>query len=279
MPHVAVNGVELYYEQSESTGPPVVFVHGAWDNHKRWGDVVPLFAEGYRVVTYDRRGHSQSSAPPEQGSVHEDVADLTGLIEALDLAPAHVIGNSSGSIIALRVAAARPELVRSLAIHEPSAVALLEGDDRFSDQLIMAKEAVGNVVEHLEAGDHKGGAKLFLEELELGPGAWEQVSEQVREMFIENAPTFLEEVNDPAANDLPMSEIQQLDKPVLLTQGGQSAPLFGGVIEQVQQALPQAQTHLFESEGHMPHTTNPDTYAATVIEFLDQVEHTPSHSR
>jgi pimeloyl-ACP methyl ester carboxylesterase len=272
MPHVAVNGVELFYEQSGPTGPPVVFVHGAWSNHKRWGAVAPQFAEGHRVVTYDRRGHSQSSAPPGQGSVHEDVADLTGLIEALDLAPAHVIGNSSGSNIALRAAAARPDLARSLTIHEPPALALLEGDDRFSDQLSTAREAIGTVVEHLAAGDHKGGAKLFLEGVVYGPGSWEQVPEQVREMFIENAPTFLDEVSDHEATDLPMSEIRQFDKPVLLTQGGQSAPFFGGVVDQLQQALPQAQTYRFEGEGHVPHTTNPDAFAATVIEFLDQVE-------
>jgi pimeloyl-ACP methyl ester carboxylesterase len=272
MPFLTVNGVQLFYEEMGSTGPPVVFVHGSWANHENWDAVAPQFADRYRVVTYDRRGHSQSDAPPGQGSVHEDVDDLTGLIEALDLAPAHVIANSGGSNIALRATAARPDLVRSLTIHEPPTLALLEGEDRFSEQLATAEENIGLAVEKIAAGDHEGGARFFVEHVSLSPGSWEQLPDQFRQMLIENAPTFLDEEQDPDDAALPMAEIQQIDRPVLMTQGDQSAPFFGGVVTKLQDALPHAQTQLFEGEGHLPHNTNPDAYAATVIEFLDQVE-------
>jgi len=59
---VTVNGVRLFYE-IHGTGVPLVLVHGSWDSHRNWDLVVPRLAEVFRVLTYDRRGHSQSERP------------------------------------------------------------------------------------------------------------------------------------------------------------------------------------------------------------------------
>src|SRR5438105_3899809 len=66
-----VNGVELYY-QSRGSGEPLVLVHGSWGDHHNWDPVVAALAESFRVVAYDRRGHSASERPAGQGSVFED---------------------------------------------------------------------------------------------------------------------------------------------------------------------------------------------------------------
>src|SRR4028118_1007233 len=113
-----VNGVRLFYELYGTEGIPLVLVHGSWDSHQDWELVVPGLAESFRVLTYDRRGHSQSERPAGQGSVHEDVADLAVLIEQVVGGPAYVLGNSFGGSIALRLAAERPDVVRGVAAHE-----------------------------------------------------------------------------------------------------------------------------------------------------------------
>ncbi len=84
-----------------------MLVHGSWVDHMEWPFIVPLLAPRFRVTIYDRRGHSQSERLPTQGSVHEDVADLAAIIERAG-APAHVLGNSMGASISLRLAAERP---------------------------------------------------------------------------------------------------------------------------------------------------------------------------
>jgi pimeloyl-ACP methyl ester carboxylesterase len=54
-----------------------------------WATVVLALARKFRVLTYDRRGHSQSETSLAFSTVYDDVADLVGLVEALGLAPAH----------------------------------------------------------------------------------------------------------------------------------------------------------------------------------------------
>lgn len=124
MPFATINSVELYYEIT-GRGEPMVLVHGSWGDHHNWDTVVPLLSQSFHLVTFDRRGHSQSEPGFGQGSFAEDAGDLAGLIEQLDLVPAHVVGNSGGAAIALRLAAKRPDLCNSLVVHEPPLIGLL----------------------------------------------------------------------------------------------------------------------------------------------------------
>ena len=87
MAMVTVNGVGLAYEISGTGEIPLVMVHGSWSSRREWDPVVPQLAESFRVLTFDRRGHSESERPSGPGSVRENVADLAALIEHLELAP------------------------------------------------------------------------------------------------------------------------------------------------------------------------------------------------
>lgn len=110
-PAATVNGVRLFYQLGGNGDVPLVLVHGSWGSHHGWDLVAPGLGKSFRVLAYDRRGHSQSERPTVQGSVREDVADLAALIEYLGLAPAWVAGSSFGASIALRLAGERPALL------------------------------------------------------------------------------------------------------------------------------------------------------------------------
>src|SRR5687768_11698269 len=98
MAQTAVNSVSLYYEL-HGVGEPLAMVHGSWSDTPMWGLVLPGLAESFKVLVYDRRGHSRSERPDTAGSVDEDGDDLAALLEALDLAPAHVVTSSFGGNI------------------------------------------------------------------------------------------------------------------------------------------------------------------------------------
>ena len=265
-----VNGVRLYYEIHGARGAPLVLVHGSWDSHHDWDLVVPSLAESFRVLTYDRRGHSQSERPGQQGSVSEDVADLAALVEHLDLSPAWVAGNSFGASIALRLAGERPRLLRGLIGHEPPLFSLLADDPAFAPMLTEVNRRISAVVERIASGDHAGAAEQFVETVALGPGTWAQLSPELQRTNIENAPTFLDEANDPQALAFDLDWIRGFSKPALLTLGDQSPPTFAPVVARLAGALPHAEVFTFANAGHIPHVTHPDSYVESILDYTRQ---------
>ncbi|HEY5754120.1 MAG TPA: alpha/beta hydrolase [Chthoniobacterales bacterium] len=270
MATMKVNGVRLYYELQGGRGIPLVLVHGSWDSHHDWDLVAPALAESFRVLTYDRRGHSQSERPGGQGSASEDVADLAALIEHLGLAPAWVAGNSFGASIALRLAGEHPELFRGLIAHEPPLFSLLADDPDVAPMLRDVNRKIGAIVEQIASGDHAGAAEQFVETVALGPGTWAQMPPEIQQTVIENAPTFLDEANDPQQLAFDLEWIRGFAKPTLFTLGDQSPPTFAPVVARLAEALPHAEIITLAGAGHIPHATHPDAYIEAIIGFTSK---------
>ncbi|MDQ4074843.1 MAG: alpha/beta hydrolase [Chloroflexota bacterium] len=267
MAYASVNDVRLFYELSGTGEVPLVLVHGSWSYHHTWDRVVPRLAESFRVLTYDRRGHSESERPAGQGSIREDVADLAALIEHLDLAPAWVAGNSSGAQIALRLAGERPDLLRGVIGHEPGFFALLADDPTIAPMLDEVERIDRAVAEQIASGDHAGAAEFFVETV-VGPGSWRQLPPAFQQTLIENAPTYLDEVNDPEQLAFDLDWIKGFSQPALLTVGDQSPPSFAPVVDKLLEVLPCAELVTFPSAGHVPYSTHPDAYVEVITAFI-----------
>ena len=263
MPTVNINGLRIHVE-SAGEGEPVVLVHGSWGDHLNWDPLVAEIPEGFRVIRYDRRGHSRSERPPGQGNVGEDVADLAAIVETVARGPAHVVGNSFGASIALRLAASRPELLRSLAVHEPPLWELAPDEPGVRS----LDDAVRPVLRRLAAGDWEGGARTFAEAIVFGPGAWDAgMPDRLKATFLANAPTFLDESRDPEAYGIDTARLAAFTEPTLLSAGDRSAPGFHAVIERLAAALPHAERAMMAEAGHVPYATHPAEYAALLTSF------------
>jgi pimeloyl-ACP methyl ester carboxylesterase len=201
------------------------------------------------------------------GATRDDVSDLIGLLEVLRFAPAHVVGNSFGASIVLRMAAARPELFRSLIVHEPPLFGLLKDDPDAKQALAAVQERMSAVVSLLTAGDSRAGARQFVETIAFGPSAWQELREPVRETFVFNAPTWLDEVHDPDALELDLSALSGFGAPALLTIGDQSAPFFPLVVDRIAAAMPRASLRTYAGAGHVPHLSHPEEYVRVVTDF------------
>jgi pimeloyl-ACP methyl ester carboxylesterase len=266
MTFARVNGVRLYFEE-HGRGEPMVLVHGSWGDHHNWDAVVPGLAASFRVVTYDRRGHSQSERPATQGRITEDAEDLAALIEHLGITPAHVVGNSGGGIVSLALATMHPELFRTLIVHEPPLFPLLAGKPGGTAVLDEVGRRIAAVVAKLEAGEDEAGARLFVETIAFGPGAWDQLPAETRKTFTFNAPTFLDEIREKDGLMLDLNALRRFSAPALLSVGTTSAPFFPAVVGEVATALPHAARHTFTGAGHVPHITHPAEYVETVSGF------------
>nr|WP_290649853.1 alpha/beta fold hydrolase [Aquisalimonas sp.] len=227
-------------------------MHGSWDSHQDWDLLVPHLTDSFRVLTYDRRGHSASERPAGQGSVREDVADLAALIEDLRLAPAWVVGNSFGASIALRLAGDRPDLLRGLIAHEPPLLSFLADDAAAARMLEEVEQKVNAVAEQIAKGDHAGATERFVEEVALEPGMWARLPPEYRQILIENAPTLLDETRDPEAFGFDLEWVTGFTKPTLLTLGGESPPMSKPVMTKLAEALPHAEVHALQDAGTCP---------------------------
>ncbi|MCW3056134.1 MAG: chloride peroxidase [Solirubrobacterales bacterium] len=102
MPYVSVGSensasIDLYYEDHGS-GAPVVLIHGYPLSGRAWDKQLPVLLEaGHRVITYDRRGFGQSSQPTFGYDYDAFAADLSVLMDELDLHDATLVGHSMGT--------------------------------------------------------------------------------------------------------------------------------------------------------------------------------------
>lgn len=132
MPKVLANGINLHYWRV-GEGPDVVMLHGLSGNLAVWHlKMVPILRRAYRVTTYDLRGHGRSDAPPTGYTTHDMAEDLRGLMDALEIERAHLIGHSLGADIALHLALLYPERADRLVLVEagiPALINLRKGPD------------------------------------------------------------------------------------------------------------------------------------------------------
>jgi len=117
----ASDGIRLGYCIDDFTDPwkpaPILLLlHAAMGSARRYYAWVPPLSRHYRVVRMDLRGHGSSQVPPADSEFTLDrlVRDVIELMDHLDCANAHIVGNSAGGYLGQQLAMNRGERVRSL---------------------------------------------------------------------------------------------------------------------------------------------------------------------
>jgi 3-oxoadipate enol-lactonase len=119
MPTISISHrIKLYYKDPNPTGnPAVLLLHGLGATHESWAFQVPaLIKENYRVIIPDLRGFGQSTYGGRSHTIGDMAADVISLMDAAELASAHVVGISMGGAIALQVACDYPGHVQRLVL-------------------------------------------------------------------------------------------------------------------------------------------------------------------
>jgi pimeloyl-ACP methyl ester carboxylesterase len=120
MPIQRVGDIDMYYELRGS-GDPVVLIGGLGNDVTEWEWLVERCAESNRVLAFDNRGAGRTDKPDSPYSIEMMAADTAGLMEALGISEATVLGASMGGRIALELALEHPELVTRLILVSTSA--------------------------------------------------------------------------------------------------------------------------------------------------------------
>jgi non-heme chloroperoxidase len=270
---IEVKGARLAYVEA-GRGEPLVFVHGSLEDLRIWRRQVELFSAHYRVVVYSRRYHHPNAVPgdgdpPYTAALH--AADLAGLIEKLDLAPAHLVTSSFGGCVALAMAVQRPELVRSLVLAEPPLMPWLTripGGEPLVDAFYA--NAWQPAQQAFREDDPERGIRLFLDGV-VGRGAFDRLSPSGQRMILDNAPEMrAETLAQDVFPALTCADVAALDKPALLLNGELSPRLFHLIIDELARCLPKATKAVIPHTSHAIHVGNTPNYNAIVLKFLER---------
>jgi pimeloyl-ACP methyl ester carboxylesterase len=215
-----VNDVELAYEV-RGVGEPVLLIHGAHIANAMTPLLDEPALEGFQLIHYHRRGYADSSRPAGQSSIETHADDAASLLNHLGIVNAHVVGHSSGAVVALELGVRHPSCARSLTLLEP---AVLTGPTG-----AMFTDSMAPLIARYEAGDAASAVDGFL--ALIGRDDWRATIERavpggVNQAQRDAATFFERELPVAAAWAFGPDRASAITCPVLSVLGSDSGPLF-----------------------------------------------------
>lgn len=262
MQFVKLNGITLHYQRiGAPEGKPVlVFSNSLGTDFRIWRDVIVQLAGDFSIITYDKRGHGLSDAPPAPYRMDDHVDDLAGLLDYLHVKSAIICGLSVGGMIAQGLALKRPDLVKALVLCD---TAHKIGTDAMWNERIAAVEKGGiaaiskNILERWFSKMYRradnpdfAGYRNMLERTPLA--GYIGTSAAIRDTdFTRRTPT----INVPALC-------------VVGSEDGSTPPTLVGELAKL---LPDSQFEVIEGAGHLPCIEKPDVLFDILRPFLQKV--------
>ncbi len=252
-------GAVLHYQES-GDGSPILLIHGT--GGRAWFDSPGRLAASHRVIEYDRRGFGASSALTVPGYLERQVADAASLIEALGLSRLTVVGHSWGGIVALGLAARRPELVSRLALMEPPFHAKRNPTAAFLATFLKIQ-----ALRRFSGPESAAGAFLrFAMGRTDGVRSYDLIPEEARAELLRNAKGTMIELDAGTGEELTDDSIRGIKQPVLILKAACSQPIFRKVTDRLAALLPQAQVRVLPAAGHMMQFDQPAEFEAAVLD-------------
>lgn len=240
MGYVDANGVHTYYDEHGS-GEPLLLLHGGLVDGDSFAQQTPAFAERFRVIVPDRRGHGCTA--DVDGPISYDVMadDTIAFIEALGIGPAHLVGWSDGGDVGLLVAIKRPNLVRRL---------VTIGSNFSADGL--TREAA----EAFKPDTPTSAVPIMHETWKVNavePDRFDAVLEKMQQCWFDYA--------------IPTADLARITAPTLVMVGDDDITRFEHTIE-LYDTIPDAQLAVIPGASHLVPLEKPDLVNQLVLDFL-----------
>lgn len=256
MPTVEVNGARLWYDES-GEGAAVLLLHGGLGDSGLWEPVAPLLAERFRTIRSDLRFFGRSTGPAAPWSFIEDVV---GVLDALEIERAALVGLSLGGKLAFDIALAHPERLWAVAAVAPG----LGGHD--------GRAYTEDMEKRYEAAEREGDIDT-MREVDLEPWAPLGTDDRIRQLWH----------STPDANPLPdgvaplpvpgapaKERLGELAVPVLVVTASHDPDGMREVGPLVAAGAPNAR-HVELDSDHYLTLREPELVARTVGDFLESV--------
>ena len=262
-------GIELNYVRAGS-GPPLIFIHGAMGDWRACAPQWETFSARFDCVSYSRR-YSHPNTNPMNSRQHNalvDAEDLEGLMNALGIEKAMLVGSSYGGFTALAMALRAPGRIRAVvAVEAPMMRYALRSEAGAEIANAFLETYAYPAREAFERGDDAAGVAMLTGGI-VGKDA-NELPPKVMERRMVNAKAARSlALSDDEFPMLEPSELAGLTMPVMLVSGTETAPVHDAIFKAVAKAMPQASAHKVAGAGHSVAQQAPDVFNRLVLEFL-----------
>jgi pimeloyl-ACP methyl ester carboxylesterase len=266
MPTTQANGINIYYEIA-GDGDPILLISGLGYGLWQWHKMVGRLAEHFKVITFDNRGAGGTDKPPGAYTAKMLADDTAGLLDAIGIEKAIVMGHSMGGYVAQELALSYPEKVYKLVLAStnfggPNHIPISQ------EVLAILLDPSGDPVERVRRG-----AKVA-----FAPG------------FAETHPELLDEIiayrfSNPIPAEAYQSQLQvglgllsleacfeprlkNLQAPTFILFGEYDETVPVGNADLLGKAIPNSTVHILPAVGHLFPLEAPDLAVETLVKLL-----------
>jgi pimeloyl-ACP methyl ester carboxylesterase len=265
MPYAAVNGQELYFEDTGETvatpgelAPTLVFSHGLLMDHSMFAPQIDAFMHRYRCIAWDERGHGKTAgAECAPFSYYDSANDLAALLAHLGVERAIFIGMSQGGYLSLRAALKHPKIVQALVLIDTQAMpenpAVMPGYEAMLKHWAAngLDEQTASTIEMIILGKDWPGAAVWKEK-------WATVQPH----------NLMQSFHTLGSRDDISDQLADIKIPVLVIHGDSDLAITPDRGKAMAAALPNARLELIAGAGHAANLTHPDQVNPLIEQFI-----------
>ena len=271
MTRIPINGVSLHVEETGS-GESIIFVHEFGGDTRSWQPQVEQLSQHYRCVVYNARGYPPSDVPEDETLYGQQLstADLKGVLDALDIERAFVVGLSMGAYTGLMLTMQHPERVRALVFASGGSGAYPETRTQFlaDTHAVAEKMLQANSVD--ASGISSGPSRVQLQN--KNQTVWEQFAAHLSEHSALGSAYTLRHVQAerPSLYDL-AAELRAVTTPTLLVVGDEDESCLD-VNLHLKRTMPYSGLSIFPKSGHLLNLEEPERFNVLIDEFFQTVK-------
>jgi pimeloyl-ACP methyl ester carboxylesterase len=270
MPHAAVDGIRLYYEEV-GEGTPLVFVHEFAGEVESWRPQVQFFARRYRTIAYNARGYPPSDVPDDPSAYSQEraVEDIRGVLDHLGIRKAHLCGLSMGGYAVLHFGLTYPDRAHSLVV---AGCGYGSGDrDAFrrdSSQVVKRFEDEGMA----RVADWYSRGPTRVQFLDKDPKGWQEFHDRLAAGSARGHALTMQgvQMKRPSVFDLG-DRMEALRVPTLVVTGDEDEPCLEPALF-MKRKIASAGLVVLPRAGHTINIEEPEAFNRAVLDFLTAVD-------
>lgn len=256
------SGVSVEYaEQGETSGIPVIFLHGITDSWHSFESVFPLLPSSVHAFAISQRGHGDSEKPASGYAMKDFSNDVAAFLRDMKLGAAIIVGHSMGGVIAQQFALDHPSLCKGLVIvssdagfrQNPGMTEFIETVSKLKDPIDPAfadEFQMSTLAKPIEPNYY---SLLVAESLKVPARVWKEALQGI--MNVDFVP-----------------QLKNIQVPTLVFWGDKDAMVFRPDVEQLSKGIRNSTVFVYENTGHALHWEEPTRFVRDLADFINKLK-------